>query len=121
MMENFAKSPPTFANKQPGFSAHNSKDNFTSNFNFKLPPFWSHNADSWLALCEAKFTIADIEAPVLKFMTILEALTTGQFEKLCDIPKPQDPDCYPKLCTQIRPIFFILILHLTLAVWEFTF
>ena len=40
------------------------KNSFTSNFNFKLQPFWSHNADSWSALCKAKFTIADIKAPV---------------------------------------------------------
>ena len=74
------------------------KNSFTSNFNFKLPPFWSHNADSWVALCEAKCNIAGIEAPVLKFTTILETLTTGQFEKLYDISKPQDSDCYTKLC-----------------------
>ena len=35
-------------------------------------------------------------------MTILETLTTGQLEKLYNIPKPQDPDCYIKLCTQIK-------------------
>ena len=60
------------------------------NFNFNLPHFWSHDAN----FCEAKFTISGIEAPVLKFMTILETLTTGQLEKLYDIPKPQDPDCF---------------------------
>ena len=34
--------------------------------------------------------------PVLKFMTILETLTTGQLE---------DPDCYTKLCNQIRALY----------------
>ena len=43
-----------------------------------------------------------VEAPILKFMTILETLTKGQLEKLYDIPKSQDPDCYTKLCTQIK-------------------
>ena len=48
MIKNSAESPPISADEQPGFSAKNSKDNFTSNFNFKLPPFWSHDSDSWL-------------------------------------------------------------------------
>ena len=68
------------------FSAN--KDSFALNFNFILPPFWSHDTNSWLALCDAKFDIAGIEAPVLKFMTILKTLTSGQLEKLYDIPKP---------------------------------
>ena len=85
------------------FSAN--KDSFTSNFNFKLLPFWSYNADSWLALCDAKFNIAGIEAPVLKFMTILETLITGQLKKLYIISKPQDPDCYTKLCNQIKAVY----------------
>ena len=38
-------------------------------------------------------------------MTILETLTTGQLEKLYDIPKPQDPDCYTKLCAQIKAVY----------------
>ena len=67
-----------------------------------MPPFWSHDAGSWLALCDAKFDIAGIEALVLKFMTILKTLTTGQLDKLYDIPKPQDPGCYTKLCYQIK-------------------
>ena len=54
---------------------------------------------------EDKFTIAGIEAPVLKFMTIFEALTTSQLEKLHDIPKPQDSVCYTKLCTQIKVVY----------------
>ena len=106
MIENSAESPSIFAN-EPGFSGQSAdrktfsanKDSFTSNFNFKLPPFWSHDADSWLALCDTKFNIAGMEAPVLKFMTNLETLITGQLEKLYDIPKVQDLDCYTKLCT----------------------
>ena len=39
-MKNPAESPPISANEQPGFSANNSKNNFASNFNFKLPLFW---------------------------------------------------------------------------------
>ena len=70
-----------------------------------MPPFWSHDADSWLALCDAKFNIAGIDAPVLQFMTILETLTSGQLEKLYDIPKPQDPECYTKLCNQIKAVY----------------
>ena len=42
--------------------------------------------------------------PVLKFLTILETLTTGQLKKLF-IPKAQDPDCYTKLCTQIKAVY----------------
>ena len=45
MIENSSESPPISADEQPGFSANNSKDNFASNFNFKLPPFWSRDAD----------------------------------------------------------------------------
>ena len=70
-----------------------------------LPSLWSHDPDSWLSWCDAKFNIADINAPVLKFMTILETLTTGQLEKLYDIPKLQDPDCYTKLCNQIKAVY----------------
>ena len=65
----------------------------------------SQDADSWLAWCDAKFNIARINAPVLKFMTILETLTTGQLEKLYDISKPQDPDCCTKLCNQIKAVY----------------
>ena len=112
MIENSAESPPNSADDQPGFSGQSAdkktfssnKDSFTSKFNFKLPPLWSHDADSWLAWCDAKFNIAGINTPVLKFMTILETLTTGQLEKLYDIPKPQDPDCYTKLCNQIKAV-----------------
>ena len=86
LIEDFAESSPFSADKQPGFSGQSvdkktfsaNKDSFTSNFNFKLQSFWSHNADSWLALCDSKFTIAGTEAPVLKFMTNLETLNTGQ-------------------------------------------
>ena len=49
--------------------------------------------------------IAGVEAPVLKFMTILDALTTSQIEKLYNIPKLQDPDCHTKLCTQIKAVY----------------
>ena len=111
MIENSSKSPLT--DEQPGFFEQSAdkktfsanKDSFTSKFNFKLPPFWSHDADSWLGLCDAKFNIADIDAPVLKFMKILETLTTGQLEKLYIIPKTQDPDCYTKLCNQIKALY----------------
>ena len=61
-------------------------------------PFWLHDVDRWLALGDGKFTIAGIEAPVLKFMIILETLTMGQLKKLYDIPKPQDSDFHTKLC-----------------------
>ena len=124
MIENSAESPPISANEQPGFSGQSvdkkrfsaNKDSFTSKFNSKLPHFWLHDADSWLDLCDAKFIIAWIESPILKFMTILETLTTGQLEKLYDILnhkiqiairyfKPQDPDCYTKLCTQIKAVY----------------
>ena len=36
-------------------------------------------------------------------MTISEILTTGQLEKLYNIPKY--PDCYTKLCTQIKAVY----------------
>ena len=38
-------------------------------------------------------------------MTILETSTTGQLEKLYIIPKPQNPDCYTKLCNQIKAVY----------------
>ena len=65
----------------------------------------SYDADNWLALCDTKFNIAGINAPVLKFMTILETLTTSQLEKLYIISKPQDPDCYSKLCNQMKAMY----------------
>ena len=113
MIENSAESPSNSADDQPGFSGQSAdeksfsfnKDSFISKFNFKLPPLWSHDADSWLDWCDAKFNTAGINTPVLKFMTILETLTTGQLEKLYDIPKPQDPDCYTKLCNQIKAVY----------------
>ena len=112
MIENSAESPSNSANDQPGFSGQSAdeksfyfnKDSFISKFNFKLPPLWSHDVESWLHWCDGKFNTASINAPVLKFMTILETLTTSQLEKLYDIPKPQDPDCYTKLCNQIRAV-----------------
>ena len=99
MIQNSAKSPPISADEQPDFLGQSTdkktfsanRDSSTLNFKFKFPPFWSHDADSWLALCKAKFTIAGIEAPVLKLMTILETLTTDQLKKLYVIPKSQDP------------------------------
>ena len=73
MIENSAKSPPISTNEQPGFSGQSAdetfsanNDSFTSNFNFKLPPFWSHDADSWLALDDAKFNIAGIKCASFK-------------------------------------------------------
>ena len=113
MIENSAESPSNSADEQPGFSRQSAdkktfsanKDSFTSNFKSKLQPFWSHDADSWLALCDAKFIIAGINAPVLKFMTILKTLTTGQLEKLYIIPNPQDPNYYTKLCNQIKAVY----------------
>ena len=113
VIKNSTESPPIFINEQLVFFGHTAdkktfsanKHSFVSNFNFKLPPFRLHDADSWLALCDAKFTIAGIEVPVLKFMIILETLITGQLEKLYDIPKAQDPDCYTKLCTQIKAVY----------------
>ena len=65
MIENSAKSLSNSADEQLDFSGQSAdnktgfadEDSFTSNFNFKLPPFWSHDADSWLALCDAKFTV----------------------------------------------------------------
>ena len=85
MIKNSAESPSNSADKQPGFSGQSAdnktfssnKDSFISKFNFKLLPLWSHDANSWLAWCDAKFNTAGINAPVLKFMTILETLTTG--------------------------------------------
>ena len=113
IIENSAKLPPNSADEKLAFSGQSAnkktffanKDSFTSNFNFKLPSFWSHDADSCLALFDAKFNVASMEAPVLKFVTILEILTTGQLEKLYIIPKPQDPDCYTKLCNQIKAVY----------------
>ena len=113
MIENSSESPSNSADDQPGFSGQSSdKKHFLLtkivllqilNLNCRL--FWSHDADRWLAWCDAKFNIAGINAPVLKFMTILETLTTGQLEKLYDIPKPHDPDCCLKLCNQIKAVY----------------
>ena len=113
MIKNSAESPSNSADEQPGFSGQSAdkktfssnKDSFISKFNFKLQPLWSYDANSWLAWCDAKFNIAGINAPVLKFMTILKTLTTGQLEKLYDIPKPHNPECYTKLCNQIKAVY----------------
>ena len=56
MIENSAESPSNSVDDQPGFSGQSAdeksfsfnKDSFISKFNFKLPPLWSHDADSWL-------------------------------------------------------------------------
>ena len=54
MIENPAESLSNSVNNQPGFSGQSAnkktfssnKGSFTSKFNFKLPPLWSHDADS---------------------------------------------------------------------------
>ena len=56
MIENSIESPPISADEQLSFAGQSAdektfsanKDSFASNFNFKLPHFWSHDADSWL-------------------------------------------------------------------------
>ena len=45
-----------------------------------------------------------MEALVLKFMKIFKTPTTSQLEKLYDIPKPQDSNCYTKSCIQIKAV-----------------
>ena len=63
MIKNSAESPSNSADEQFGFSGQSAdnktcssnKDSFISKFNFKLPPLWSHDADRWLAWCDAKF------------------------------------------------------------------
>ena len=86
MIENSAESPAIFAYEQPDFFGQSAdKKTFSANrdsFTSKLSPFWSYDADSWLALCEAEFTISGIEVPVLKFMRTLKTLITGKPKKL---------------------------------------
>jgi len=73
--------------------------------NFKLPPFWKHNPDSWIALIEAKFRISNIITQVNKYMAVLESLSNSELEHLYNIPKPDDENCYDKLITQIHDVF----------------
>ena len=73
--------------------------------NFKLPAFWKHNAGSWIALIEAKFRMSKITTQINKYMAVLEALNNSELERLYNIPKPEDENCYDKLITQIHDIF----------------
>ena len=73
--------------------------------NFKSPALWKHNADSWVALIEAKFCISNITTQVNKYMAVLEALSNSELEHLYNILKPEDKNCYDKLITQIRGVF----------------
>ena len=90
-------------NETPGPSAEAVSRNMA--FNIKLPPFWPQNAENWLALCETKFEIFEITRPVIKYVALLEALPSNYRDKLYNIPKPEDPECYNKLTSQIETIF----------------
>ena len=73
--------------------------------NFKLLAFWKHNADSWIALIEAKFRKSNITTQINKYMAVLEALNNSALEHLYNIPKPEDENCYDKSITQIHDVF----------------
>ena len=73
--------------------------------NFKLSAFWKHNANSWIALIEAKFCMSNISAQINKYMAVLEALSNSELEHLYNILKPEDKNCYDKLITQIHDVF----------------
>ena len=75
------------------------------NNNFKLPQFWKHNAEGWIALVQTKFRIYGFESQIDRYLAILEAFNTEDLERLYDIPNPEDPNCYDKLITQIRTVF----------------
>ena len=55
--------------------------------NFKLLAFWKHNADSWIALLEAKFRMSNITTQINKCMAVL-ALNNSELQHLHSIPKP---------------------------------
>ena len=73
--------------------------------NFRLPALWRHNADSWVALVEAKFRMSNITTQIGKYMAVFKALGNSELEHLYNIPKPEDENCYDKLITQIRDVF----------------
>ena len=73
--------------------------------NFELPAFWKHNADSWIALIQAKFRMSNITTQLNKYMAVLEALSNYELEHLYNIPKPENENCYDKLITQIHDVF----------------
>ena len=75
------------------------------NNNFKLPQFWKHNAEGWIALVQTKFRIYGFESQIDRYLAILEAFNTEDLERLYDIPNPEDQNCYNKLITQIRTVF----------------
>ena len=74
------------------------------NNNFKLPQFWKHNAERWIALVQTKFRIYRFESQIDRYLAILEAFTEG-LECLYNISNPEDQNCYDKLITKIRIVF----------------
>ena len=83
MIPNSAESPPIFADVSLVNQPIKKHFLLTKKVLLQILIFNCHlsaRCGGWLALCDAKFTIAGIEAPDLKFMTILETLTTGQLK-----------------------------------------
>ena len=73
--------------------------------NLKLPKFWKHNAEDWIALIETKFRLSRIDAQVNRYVAVLEAFDASHLERLYDVPNPEDEACYEKLITQIQTVF----------------
>ena len=50
--------------------------------NLKLPKFWKHNADGWIALIETKFRLSRIDAEVNRYVAVLEAFDASNLKRL---------------------------------------
>ena len=50
--------------------------------NLKLPKFWKHNAEGWIALIEAKFRLSRIDAQVNRYVAVLETFDASNLERL---------------------------------------
>ena len=70
--------------------------------NLKLPKFWKHNAEGWIALIETKFTLSRIDAQVNRYVAVLEAFVASNLERLYNVPNPEDKACNEKLVTKFE-------------------
>ena len=49
--------------------------------NLKLPKFWKHNAEGWIALVETEFRQSRIDAQVHRYVAVLEAFDASNLER----------------------------------------
>ena len=74
-------------------------------YKFKLPSFWKHSAEGWIALVQMKFRINGFESQIDRYLAVLEAFTQKIWNVYTTFQIPKIKKCYDKLITLICTIF----------------